>query len=464
MSLTLHSSNLFEDVIGETGIRQAELDELTVRMQSVHDRFLAEKREGRLGFTQLPYQTDSLRQILDLAETVRQQCQFLVVIGIGGSDLGTRAVHRALNHQFYNQHEASRKNHPRLFFVGDTTDPVALQEVLDVIDLSQTVLAMVSKSGNTIEQMSTFLYLRQRLVETVGEARARGQIITITDPATGTLREISNREGYRSLPYPEDVGGRFSVLSAAGLFPLATVGIDVHALLAGAASMDRHHTEKPLAENLPGLYTLQLFLAYTTRHQPIRVLMPYVYGLREVGFWYRQLWAESLGKAQTVDGETVQIGPTPIASLGPTDQHSQMQLYMEGPVNKVITFITAREPRLDLQVPAIFTDLEGTAFLGGQSFHKILLAEQASTAFALAQAGRPNCLLEMERVDAFNLGELLYFFETAVTYAGHFHRINPFDQPAVEIGKRFMYGILGRPGYEEYQVVEPAVPRLVRME
>jgi glucose-6-phosphate isomerase len=464
MAISLDTSHMFEDVIGESGITQSEFNELIVNMGPVHDQIQRDKHEGGLGYTKLPYQTTALQEILQMAEVVRHQCKYLIVVGIGGSDLGTRAVHRALNHQFYNQVVAERDNRPKIYFVGDTTDPVDLQEVLDVVDLKESIVVMVSKSGNTIEQMSTFLYLRQRILEVVGEERLKERIITVTDAAKGTLRDLTNREGYRSLAIPEDVGGRFSVLSAVGLFPLAVVGVDIRKLLEGAAAMDKHNSETPLENNLPAIYTLTMFLAYTTRHQPIRVLMPYVYSLREFGFWYRQLWAESLGKAQTIDGDLVQIGPTPIASLGPTDQHSQMQLYMEGPVNKVITFVTVKESPLPLTVPAAYPDMEGIAYLAGKNFQDILLAEQESTAYALAQAGRPNCHLQLDRLDAYSLGELLYFFELAVTYGGRFHRINPFDQPAVEIGKRFMYGALGREGYSEYKIVPPATQRIWRVE
>lgn len=463
MGLKINYSSMLESVIGPAGIKDFEIKDNLFRLQDIYREMQTDKMEGGLGFAKLPYQKDQLEEIIWLARVVREEFESVIVIGVGGSDLGTRAVQRALNHQFYNQIKNLRQGGPRLYFVGDTTDPVDLEEVIDVVDLKTTLVVMVSKSGNTVEQMSSFLSLRQRLVDLLGYEDHKKHIVTVTDPEGGNLRELTNREGYRSLPVPQDVGGRFSVLSSVGLFPLAVVGIDIKALLQGAQDMDKHDCEtEDVTKNIPAYYTYLMYLSYTLRRQSIRVLMPYVYSLRDFGFWYRQLWAESLGKAATLDGNAVEVGPTPIAALGPTDQHSQLQLYMEGPINKAIIFITADTASVKtengvkdlsgLEVPKAFEDMEGVGYLGGHTFNEILQAEQKSTQYALTKAGRPSCHISIPCLDAYNLGQLIYFFELAVTYAGKFHHVNPFDQPAVEIGKRYMYGLLGREGYEEYVI------------
>lgn len=420
-------------------LEQSDFQEIS----SIYEQIQEQKKNGELGFTKLPYQTgEDLAGLLSLADEVRSEFKAVVVIGIGGSDLGARAVHRALNHQFYNLREE-----PRLFFLGDTTDPVAIQEVLDVVDLAETAFIVISKSGNTIEQMSTFVYVQKLLLDTVGE-KTKDHIIILTDKEQGTLREIVKRERYPSLVVPADVGGRFSVLSTVGLFPLAIVGVDIQQLLAGAKDLDLLDTDTGPEDNSMAQYALLQIRAYQNG-QPISVMMPYSYGLREVGFWFRQLWAESLGKKVNLDGETVHVGPTPIAAVGPTDQHSQVQLYMEGPNNKIFTFITVKSLATNLVLPEAYPDLEGVNYLKGHDFAEILAAEQKSTAHALSEEGRPSCHIELERLDAYHLGQLLYFFEMATTYAGALLNINTFDQPGVEIGKQYMYGLLGRAGFED---------------
>jgi glucose-6-phosphate isomerase len=429
----------------------AEITKFKTKAQEIYQTVQNQKTNGKLGFAKLPYQGESLKPILDLAQQIRNEFTNLVVIGIGGSDLGTRAVHRALNNQFYNQLSPEKRNGPRLYFLGDTTDPVAINELISLLNLKETAFVIVSKSGNTIEQMSTFIYVREELLKVLGQTETIQHLIIVTDAETGTLREIVKKDGYRSLSVPKDVGGRFSVFSSVSLFPLAVVGIDIQALLDGAAEMDIYDNKTDYSENQILKYALLQYIAYNSG-RPICVFMPYTYSLREVGFWFRQLWAESLGKRQSLDGKIVNVGPTPIAAIGPTDQHSQVQLYMEGPTGKVFTFLTVKNPINNLTLPLAYPDLEGVAYLEGHNFNEILLAEQESTAYALYTAGRPSLHIQLDHLDAFSLGQLLYYFEIAVTYAGALFEIDTFNQPGVELGKQYMYGLLGRPGFEEWKI------------
>lgn len=422
---------------GEAGFGLVFWQQKLQEAQAVYERIQSRKLAGELGFTKLPNQEAEVVEVEKLAAAIRQEFSNVVVVGIGGSDLGTRALHRALNHQFYNLREK-----PRLFFLGDTTDPAAIQEVLEVVTLPETVFLVISKSGNTIEQLSTYTYVRQKMIEKVGAEPSKKHFICVTDAQEGTLRQIVEREGYRSLPFPFDVGGRFSVFSAAGLLPLAVVGVHIRALLHGARDFDQLDGHSGPAANSALQYALLQYESFQAG-RPISVFMPYIYGLRDVSQWFRQLWAESLGKSP-------QSGPTPLASLGPTDQHSQMQLYMEGPKDKVVTFVMAKESAVDLKLPESFADLEGVNYLSGHSFFEILEAEYQASVAALAQAGRPSCTIYLEKVDAYHLGQLLYMLELAVTYGAALFQVNVFDQPGVESGKKHMYGILGRPGYEEW--------------
>lgn len=428
MSISFFEDLLLEEHIGVGGISHRELLETQTHFEEAKTAVSQAKKQGKLGFAKLPYATEDLLEIEALAERVADEVQTVVVIGVGGSDLGTRAIHRALNHQYYNLFEEARSGRPRLFFVGDTTDPVTLQELTDVISWPETTLIMVSKSGNTVEQMSTFIFLRQQLIRAVGEERAKRHVIMITDAEHGPLREITKQEGYRSLVIPSDVGGRYSVFSAVGLFPLAIAGIDTSSLLAGARAMD---DESEVAARFAYLQ----YLAYTRHHQRISVLMPYTYSLREFGFWYRQLWAESLGKRIDRNGHTVEVGPTPVAALGPTDQHSQVQLYTEGPRDKVLTFLSVKNPAVDYSIPDPYPTITAVHDLHGHWFNEILLAEQKGTAKALAEGGRPSGHIEIEQLDAFSMGELIYFFELATAHAGELFNVNAYDQPGVERGK-----------------------------
>jgi glucose-6-phosphate isomerase len=407
-----------------------------------------QEHKSSLGFAKLPYA--NISEIKALAQAVVAEVEAVILIGIGGSDLGARAVHRALNHQFYNQLSAHERPGPRLYFLGDTTDPRAIQEVLDVVDLNKTAVVIVSKSGNTIEQMSTFVLLESKLRSVVGDETLKGRIIIVTDGETGTLREIVRRQGYRSLVAPGEVGGRFSVLSAMGLLVLAIAGIDVDGLLAGARWLDTMAAKDAATD--PALrFAAQQHTSYLGG-QHISVLMPYSYALRETGFWFRQIWAESLGKREDRSGATVNSGPTPIAAVGPTDQHSQLQLYREGPRDKVFTFIGVEEQPLNVELPMDYHDLEGVAYLAGHHFGEILQAELDSTAQALFEDGRPSAVIMLERLDAFHLGALVYFFELATAYSGELYGINAYDQPGVELSKNIMYGLLKRPGYEECEL------------
>lgn len=388
---------------------------------------------GSLGFAKLPYQgEEELQAIEQLAATIKSQFKAVIIIGIGGSDLGTRAVHRALNHQFYNL-----RQQPQLFFAGDTTDPIALQEIFESVHWPDTAVVMVSKSGNTVEQLSAFFLARDAIKQAVGDAYVN-HIIAVTDPVTGSLRELANKEGYATLPIPSEVGGRFSVFSAVGLFPLALTGVDIRALLTGGRAALEEYRPQALE------FAAHQHVAYWMGRK-IQVLMPYVYSMREIGFWFRQLWAESLGKSQSNHDETINVGPTPVAALGPTDQHSQVQLYRDGPDDKTFTFITVKEWSRDLHIPQELPDIPALSYLKGLSLAHILQAEYEGTEAALREVGRPTMTIELDRLDAWHIGALLVFFELATAYAGSLFNINPYDQPGVERGKEITRSRLQSP-------------------
>jgi glucose-6-phosphate isomerase len=330
--------------------------------------------------------------------------------------------------------------------VVDNVDPSTVADVLRRTDPRRALVNVISKSGGTAETMAQYLVVRQWLEGALGQAATRHLVFT-TDPRRGALRELADREGIAALEIPPDVGGRFSVLSPVGLLPAALVGIDIEALLAGARRAIDRAEHQDLLHNPAALWAALHWAADTALGARLHVLMPYTDRLRELAEWFRQLWAESLGKAKNRDGHEVNVGPTPLAAIGPTDQHSQVQLFMEGPFDKVVTFVSVNRFPEDLTIPAREGLPADLAYLGGHSLAELLHAEYQATAAALARKGRMSCSLHLPDLSPSVVGEVLMFFQLATGYAGVWYGVDPFDQPGVELGKRLTYAAMGRPGF-----------------
>jgi glucose-6-phosphate isomerase len=407
------------------------------------DHVSARRTSGELGFFRLPGDTALLAQTTSFVERTRGKYRDIVLLGIGGSALGPIALRNALRPPQWNLlPDDVREGWPRLH-VLDNVDPVTVAATIARVRLSETLFLVVSKSGGTAETMAQYLIVRGRLHE-VGLPLAE-HLVFVTDPAKGALRPIATAEEIPALDIPPEVGGRFSVLSPVGMLPAALIGIDVASLLAGAENMVRRCDARDVTRNLAGAWAVLQWLADTKAGRGIHVMMPYADPLRDIASWFVQLWAESLGKTRA-DG--VPTGPTPVPALGATDQHSQVQLFMEGPLDKTVTFIAVHEPATDITIPRLHADVPDLGYLGGHTLWKLLNAERRATAGALAARGRPSATIELDRVDAWHLGGVLMFLEIATAYAGALYGINAFDQPGVELGKRFTYGMMGRPGFE----------------
>lgn len=383
---------------------------------------LKNSHQAPLGWMNSP---SDQRMLKRLQATVRatKGSDTLLVLGIGGSDLGARMLLEALPH---------KKN---VVFAGSNTDPDELEEIFAKLNWKKTVINIVSKSGDTIEPMSAFFIARERLQKAVGKNFAT-HIIATTDAFRGTLRTLATEEGYHRLIVPGNVGGRFSVLTDVGLFPALWAGVDVKNLLAGAAAQQKIFTRQPISAQLPAQYAMIHSEHLLKYGRSLFVLMPYSSKLQSFGKWYRQLVAESLGKGQTRRDTQIEFGPTPIAALGATDQHSQMQLYMEGPRDKVITFIEIESfKQRRLRLPKLQLVHGRMHALSGRPLQELIHAERAATSEALEAAGRPNGTIFLPKLDAYHLGELLQFFMLATAYLGEIFDINAFDQPGVEEGK-----------------------------
>ena len=445
--IKLRYARMFGDQLdGEHGLGRGRVEGLVSRFDSIQKEVRRRGTAGEYGFYKLVHQEATVRQIRTFAEGVGQAYDHVLVLGIGGSALGTKALLNALRRPGWNEwDDEGREFFPRLTIL-ENVDPTTVSAALQRIDPRRVLVNVISKSGGTAETMAQYLVVRDWLDRALGDAASRHLVFT-TDPARGALRELAKHEHIATLDVPPEVGGRFSVLSPVGLLPAALVGIDVSELIAGARrAVDRSESDN-LLENPAALYAALHWAADTELGARVHVLMPYTDRLREFAEWYRQLWAESLGKRVDRDGRVVHVGPTPVGAVGATDQHSQVQLFMEGPYDKVITFMTVDDLGVDVPIPKrpkLPADLE---YLPGHTLGALLRAEYVATSAALAEMGRMSCTLSLPDLTPATLGEAIMFYQLATGYAGAWYGIDPFDQPGVELGKRLTYAAMGRPGY-----------------
>jgi glucose-6-phosphate isomerase len=446
--IRLAYGRVFRDALdGEHGLPRERLMELSRRFPSVQEEVRRRRGEGEYGFYGLVDQGPTVQAIKTFAEGLGQAHDHVLVLGIGGSALGAKALLNALRRPGWNEwDDEGREFFPRLTIL-ENVDPTSVATALERIDPRRVLVNVISKSGGTAETMAQYLVVRAWLEKALGAAAHRHLVFT-TDPARGALRELARRDHVATLDVPVDVGGRFSVLSPVGLLPAALVGIDVDQLLRGARRAVERAEADELQDNPPALYAALHWSSDTQLGARIHVLMPYTDRLRDFAEWYRQLWAESLGKRSDREGRQVHSGPTPVAAIGATDQHSQVQLFMEGPYDKLITFVTVADFGLDVPIPDSGDQLPADlAYLPGHTLGELLRAEYEATAAALAQMGRMSCTLDFPDLSPETLGEAIMFYQLATGYAGVWYGIDPFDQPGVELGKRLTFGAMGRPGF-----------------
>jgi glucose-6-phosphate isomerase len=433
--IRLDLNNLFRPAI-EDGPQ--DLSFFQKLFQSAHAGTRVLKKTGHLPYALLPTDTIALTHIQDAAAKYAQ-VKNVVVLGIGGSALGLSAVYQALAGT-----HANLKNDRRLFVV-DNIDPDLLLEVAQLTTAKDTLYVLISKSGETTETLAQYLYYKKHLPQLDAK-----NTFVITDPQKGFLRKLAREQNLPSLSVPPGVGGRFSVLTAVGLFPLAVLGVDIADILAGAEHMEERCLSDHLEQNPAGLLatTLHHWLRHGMRQV---VLMPYSDRLRLMADWFAQLWAESLGKRTALDQKEVFSGSTPIKSVGVTDQHSLLQLYLDGPRDKVVLFLQVDRFEDAGTLAAIDPKhADDLGYLSGQSLEQLMLGERKATEAALRENGRPNATISLGKINAFELGQLLQMFMNMIPYLGAFENINPFDQPAVQKIKDYTGAILGRPGCEEH--------------
>jgi glucose-6-phosphate isomerase len=462
--LTLDYTNCLEDRVGSHGLDAAILgkgSDADLAVAALTARLAKSRGTNWERWRELPFEPMRSRHVADVKRLVEAvgggkpggKFEAMLVLGIGGSALGNSALQAALNSPMYNSLDSAKRPGPRLFVI-DNVDPVLFGSVLDFCEsqpggLSKTLVNVVSKSGETAETAAQFMIVRDRLKKALGDSYAKN-IVAITDPAKGTMRQICDAEKYATLPVPDGVGGRFSVLSPVGLFSAAMCGIDIDALLNGAADMDRRCSTQNLVDNPAAMLAFLLVELGTSKGKTNHVLMPYSNQLYLLADWYRQLWAESLGKEFDRHGEEVFTGFTPIKALGATDQHSQIQLYREGPNDKVIGLMEVERFSRDVAIPKGL-NVEATAYLEGSTLQTLLNAEKRATEFALLESQRPNYTIKFPQIDAYHVGQFIQLWQVATAYAGLLLDIDAYNQPAVELGKQATFGLMGKKGFEHFK-------------
>ncbi|MEG2273832.1 MAG: glucose-6-phosphate isomerase [Clostridia bacterium] len=445
MQIKFDFNNMMESALGSEGISEKEIVALSDKAKNAFESFEKSRGIGMTGWAELPYnQTEIVGDIIATAADVRAKFDNFVVLGIGGSALGPTAVFTALCHFRHNDLDA--KHRTVKFFVEDNVDPERMLALLDVIDVKRTMFNVITKSGATSETMSQYLIITEILKKQIGNGWQK-HIIATTSSAKGNLIKLAKAEGFKTFFIPDGVGGRFSELCPVGLLPAAVLGIDIIGLLRGAAEIDKACGSGDVFKN-PALMAALLQFIAMKQGKNISVMMPYADSLRYIADWYCQLWGESLGKAKDLDGNTVNYGQTPVKSLGVTDQHSQVQLYTEGPKDKVVTIIGVEKFRHDVVIPKGAEEFADVNFLCGHTMGELINTERLATEYALTRSKHMNNTIMVPEVCAETVGQLLMFFQLETAYCGAMLNIDTFNQPGVEEGKNATYALFNRNGYE----------------
>jgi len=453
--LTLDYRNADVKVVGvENGLDiQAEFNSYKdIIAQIVTDLYAKKNIPGSgLRWMNLGYSEETVWYVKEFASMVKGKFDNILVLGIGGSALGGLAVTEALLKPYWNYlSKEQRKDLPRIFFL-DNIDADSMNALFELLDWEKTLVNVVTKSGSTAEVMAQFMIVREVLIEKLG--RNYGQnVVATTDKHVGILRQIAEQEGYKTFDVPDDVGGRFSVFSAVGLLPFALVGLDIDSMIKGIQDIDVLLSNINIYENIAAQNALIHYLMDVKKGKKISVMMPYSNRLRYVSDWYVQLWAESLGKNINKNGEAIVAGSTPLKALGPTDQHSQLQLFNEGPNDKLINFVRVKNFDTELSIPQFF-EYTGVGYLGGKTINQLMNAEADATKVSLADCSRPTVTISLNSVNSYDLAQLLYMLQVQTAIAGELYNINTFDQPGVEQIKNYTYALMGRAGYEDSAAV-----------
>lgn len=425
-------------------VHENELNEMQAMVNAADDQLRQGTGAGAdfRGWLDLPvdYDKEEFDRIKKAAKKIQEDSEILVVIGIGGSYLGARAAIEFLQNTFYNLLPAEKRKTPQIFFAGNSISGSYVHDLVELIGDRDFSVNVISKSGTTTEPSIAFRIFKEKLVEKYGEEGAKKRIYATTDRERGALKTEADAEGYETFVIPDDVGGRFSVLTPVGLLPIAVSGADIDALMQGAADARAEYTDKDLAKNEAYQYAALRNILYRKGYTT-EILANYEPTLQYFSEWWKQLMGESEGKDQK--------GIYPSSANFTTDLHSLGQYIQEGRRNLMETIIHVNKPTHDTVIPKEEEDLDGLAYLEGKTMNYVNDRAMEGVVLAHTDGGVPNMIVDIPDQSAYTLGYMIYFFEIAVGISGYLNGINPFNQPGVEAYKKNMFALLGRPGFEE---------------
>lgn len=443
--------NIKSDIIGaDHGLNiEEEFDKYSEQIKQIILNLNSNKdKPGQwLQWMNSAYNEETLWYIKEYAAMINERFDNLLVLGIGGSSLAGKALCESLLPPFWNSRtKEERKNFPKVFFM-ENVDPDRISALLDILDLKKTLVNVITKSGQTAETMAQFMIIKDRLEKELGDDYRMNVAVT-TDNQRGILRQLANQEGYKTFEFPDDVGGRFSVFSPVGLLPAAIAGLNIDEIIKGVKDMDVILKNTDIRQNIAAQNALIHYLLDTRHGKNISVMMPYSSRLKLFADWYVHLWSESLGKAYDREGNRINSGQTPMKATGCSDQHTQLQLFTEGPNNKVITFVRVKEFDTVLQIPTIF-EYTGINYLCGKTVNDLINAESHATETTLTDYSRPNVCITIPKINEYCLAQLLYMLQIQTAITGELYNIDPFSQPGTDLSKDYTYALMGRTGYED---------------
>ncbi|AVM67845.1 glucose-6-phosphate isomerase [Lachnospiraceae bacterium oral taxon 500] len=428
----------------KSGIDAGELGRMQALTMAAHTELSERSGAGNdfLGWLNLPtdYDKEEFARIKQAARRIQEKADVLVVIGIGGSYLGAKAVIDALNNYFYNWQSKEKRRTPQIVYAGNNISGSYLKQLVDFLEGKEVCLNVISKSGTTTEPAIAFRVLKNWMEEKYGKQEAAGRIFATTDKARGALRGLADKEGYETFVIADDIGGRYSVLTAVGLLPIAVSGIDIDELMRGAQAGQTEYSNADFSQNMCYQYAAARNILYN-QGKTTEILVDYEPVLFFFAEWWKQLYGESEGKDHK--------GIFPAAVHFSTDLHSMGQYIQEGRRDLFETVIHIENSAADMTIGREAEDLDGLNYLSGQGFHFVNEKAFEGTLLAHLDGGTPNLLIHVEKLDAFHLGQLIYFFEKACAVSGYLLGVNPFDQPGVEAYKKNMFALLGKKGYED---------------
>ena len=409
-----------------------------------HDRLHNKTGAGNdfLGWVDLPvnYDKDEFERIKKAADKIKNDSDILIVVGIGGSYLGARAAIEMLTSNFHNSLDSDKRTAPKMFYVGNNISSTYMCDLLEAIEGKDVSVNVISKSGTTTEPAIAFRILKDYMEKKYGKEEAKKRIFATTDAHKGALKTLADAEGYETFVIPDDVGGRFSVLTPVGLLPIAAAGIDIDEMMKGAADARETYSNPNLEENDCYKYAAARNALYN-KGKNIELLVNYEPALHYFNEWWKQLFGESEGK----DGK----GLFPAAVDFTTDLHSMGQYIQEGRRDLIETVINVEAPRKKITIEATEDNLDGLNFLAGKDMDFVNKKAFQGTVIAHTDGDVPNMIVNVPELTAYYFGQLVYFFEKAVGISGHLLGVNPFNQPGVEKYKKNMFALLGKPGYED---------------